>query len=182
MAASLGLAATLVVASATPSWAAIGARAQGSTNARVGTWSMDARTANDVTTPPLYTPLTVSGLSTKNILYFSLANLGSVSLISASFDITVKKGNSSPTVTFSACIGGTWNETSDVCQGGTTTTLFPGGVPAPGLNGLTSTVIPTAPLTVLRIQASSTLPGTTVTVSVKVSSPTDVRATRTVSA
>lgn len=164
---------------ATPGSATVGASRAASNAAATGTWKLDARAnAGDATTG---LPLTLSGISTRHILYFSLVNFGSLDLRSATLRLTITKAQSSPATTFAACIGGTWNETTDVCTGGTATSLFAGTVTAPTETPFTTTVVPTVTGTNLRIKVDSSLPGTTVTISVAVASPTDVRAPVTLS-
>lgn len=163
---------------ADPGLAAITARRTASNAAATGTWKLDARGLPGDTTTGL--PLTLSGISTKHVLYFSLVNFGSLDLRSATLRLTITKGQQSPATTFAACIGGDWNETTDVCSG-TATPLFVGAVTAPTETPFATTVVPTASGANLRIKVDSTLPGTTVTISVAVASPTDVRAPVTLS-
>jgi hypothetical protein len=166
-AASLWLAAAHVVTSATPSGAAL--RGSGSSPARTistATWRLDARAT--ATGSPTGGPLTVSGLSTKHILYFSILNFGTVDLRGMTFAVNVTKGNNTTVVASFAICSGTWDEVADTCSG-VETLLFsaPWSPTTPVSAPVTLTLAAGANV---RIQADSNLPGTTVVVSMSVTS------------
>lgn len=80
---------------------------------------------------PLVMTWTVSGGSARQ--YFDIVNTGSIEIMGQSFLVTnvyEKSGNAKPpTVTFEACVNGSWQPSSNTCTGsivlmGSTTTEF----------------------------------------------------------
>lgn len=180
-AASLWLAAALLACSAAPVEAALRGRTgpSGTTAVTSGSWRVDARlNATDAWTG---SPLTVTGVSTKHILYFSFVNFGSMDIVGATLTVSISKGNNqSVSAQLHTCTG-TWDEVADTCSTGTggIGTLLT--VPWPSLTAAVTMSIPAGGT--IRIQVDSTLPGTQATISVAVSSnaPRQIRAATTTS-
>lgn len=163
-AAGLGLAAALVLLSTTPSFAGVAALTSSVTHAVAsGTWRLDARL--NATDPLTGAPLAASGLSTKHVLYFSLVNFGTTTIVGTNLAVTVSKGNNTTVFATLRTCSGIWDEVADTCSGSVTTL---GQIPYPS-----ATLSPTVSIgagSSLRVQVDSSLPGTQVTVSVDVSS------------
>ena len=165
-AASLWLAAALVLGSRDAAVATLRAEHRPQVTIGSATWRLDARPS--ATGPPTGASLTVTGLSTKHILYFSVVNFGTTDLVGMTFSVNVTKGNNTNVAANFAICSGSWDEVADTCSG-TETLLFS----APW----TPTTPHVAPVTLslaagasVRIQADSNLPGTQVVVSMSVSS------------
>jgi len=79
--------------------------------------------------------------------YFWVVNTGTVSLTKATYTVT-ETGAVGVTATVEACVGGTWNETTDACTGGVITTV------ATSSGGATSSsVVPAAASAQVRLRA-----------------------------
>jgi hypothetical protein len=78
--------------------------------------------------------------------YFWVVNTGTVSLTHASYTVT-ETGALGLSATVQACVGGTWNETTDACSGVVTT------VATSGAGATASTVVPGSPSAQLRLRA-----------------------------
>lgn len=162
---------------AAPAGATLTARRAATVAIGSGTWRVDARAnATDATTG---TALTVSGLSTKHILYFSVVNFGSIDLAGVTFSVNVTKGNNTNVLANFAICSGTWDEVADTCSG-TETLLFSAGW-SPTTPISTPVALSLLAGTNVRIQADSNLPGTTVVVSMSASSgsPRQIRTAKT---
>jgi hypothetical protein len=79
--------------------------------------------------------------------YFWVVNTGTVSLTRASYTVT-ETGAPGLSATVQACVGGTWNETTDACSGGVIT-----AVAASGAGATSSTAVPASPSAQLRLRA-----------------------------
>lgn len=79
--------------------------------------------------------------------YFWVVNTGTVSLSRASYTVT-ETGAPGLSATVQACVGGTWNESTDACTGGTITTVATSGAGA-----TSSTAVPVLPAAQLRLRA-----------------------------
>lgn len=78
--------------------------------------------------------------------YFWVVNTGTVSLTHASYTVT-ETGAPGLSATVQACVGGTWNETTDACGGAVTT------VATSGTGATASTVVPASPSAQVRLRA-----------------------------
>jgi hypothetical protein len=78
--------------------------------------------------------------------YFWVVNTGTVSLTRASYTVT-ETGAPGLTATVQACVGGSWNETTDACSGSITT------VATSGAGATSSTAVPASPSAQLRLRA-----------------------------
>jgi hypothetical protein len=78
--------------------------------------------------------------------YFWVVNTGSVSLTGATYTVT-EAGSAGVTATIQACVGGTWNETTDACSGVVT------AVATSGAGATASSVVPATPSAQTRLRA-----------------------------
>ena len=67
---------------------------------------------------PSTTSLPFGTQSTKNV-FFTVANSGTLSLLGASYMLSGTSLRNNSTLSLSACVGGTWNQTTAACTGGT---------------------------------------------------------------
>jgi len=146
-----------------------------------GTFAALATTAS---TPPYTTAaLTLSfgtlGLST---IYFNVVNTGNFTLIGSTYSLSAANLGVAGAVTVKACVGGTWNESTNACTGGTATTVATSTGSTTTTSQTASGRFPAAAAASIRMQA--TLTGilnvnTTGTFGVTVSRTAEVRAATT---
>ncbi|MFM8943765.1 MAG: hypothetical protein ACKOI0_00630, partial [Actinomycetota bacterium] len=179
----------LLLTTATPSSAQLSARGQRTVSTTSASWAADARLAPGGS--PTVGSLLITGISTKNVLYFTFENYGTVDITGLTVSVSVRKGggnnNAIVTGTFRVC-STSWDETADTCTGGgTITSLFSvtGSAATPPVTQTFTFPIPT-PLTAsggnARIQVFSDSPGTQATiywVSVSSNAPRQIRAATT---
>jgi hypothetical protein len=110
-------------------------------------------------------------------LYFTATNTGTVALAATTWTMQAVRadgiGNGTqPVVTLDACVGGTWNTTTNVCTGGTGTTI--GGTTSTNASmSVASSVTPVQPGSALAVRATLQRiigDGVTATISTTVSS------------
>lgn len=114
-------------------------------------------------------------VSTPRPQYFWVVNTGTLTLAAASYTVT-ETGSLGVTATVEACVGGSWNETTDACSGSITTVATSAG------GATTSSVVPAAASAQVRLRARVSGPPavTAAIVTTSISIPrTDVRAATT---
>lgn len=126
------------------------------------------------TPPPGPLVLTYAAVALPAAQYFDAVNTGSVDLVAASYAVAVSGGGATgnPSVTLTACTGGSWNVISGACSG---TPVTIGTWTSASSAAVSSTAVPAAPAARLGIKASVTGGGlltaiTIATVSISVSS------------
>ena len=173
MSAALGATATVAPATAAEVALARHSAAVGTTSA---TWAALSTQLSSAPYVPSALALTFAiAVTTPPPQYFWVVNTGTVSLTHAGYTVT-ETGSPGVTATVQACVGGTWNETTDACSGTVTTVATSGA-------GLTSsTVVPAAPAARVRLRAvvsgAPTISAAVVTTSIAITR-TDVRAATT---
>ena len=85
-------------------------------------------------------------VSTPRPQYFWVVNTGTLALTGASYTVT-ESGSVGITATVEACVGGTWNESTDACSGTITT------VATSGAGATSSSVVPASPAAQVRLRA-----------------------------
>lgn len=169
-AAAVGAAALMLAAAPAVAHAA-GLAGAASGGSQVGT-AVWAALPTQAAGPPYPTgplTLTFTGPGQPAPQYFSVVNVGTIALTGASYTATAS-GKS--IATLSACVGGTWNQTTGSCNGGRVSILTGA-----------STVAPAAPGSALVVQCAVKVKGgtpVTVSVSVSVDNATDIRPPQTV--
>jgi hypothetical protein len=178
LAMSAALGASVQIATVTPATASEVALARHSaavstTSAKWAALSTQAASAPYV---PAALALTFAvALTTPPPQYFWVVNTGTVSLTRASYTVT-ETGAPGLSATVEACVGGTWNESTNACSGTVTT------VATSGAGATSSTAVPTASSARIRLRAvlsgAPTISAAVVTTSIAVAR-TDVRAATT---
>lgn len=178
LAMSAALGASVQAATVTPATAAEVALARHSAavTTRSATWAaLSTQLASAPYVPSALALTFAVAVTTPPPQYFWVVNTGTVSLTRAGYTVT-ETGSPGLTATVQACVGGTWNETTDACSATITTVATSGA-------GLTSsTAVPAAPSARVRLRAIVSGPPTisagVVTTSITVAR-TDVRAATT---
>ncbi len=85
--------------------------------------------------------------------YFWVVNTGTLSLTGASYTVT-ETGSPGISATVEACVGGSWNESTDACSGTVTTVATSGG------GAMSSSVVSAAPSAQVRLRARVSGPPT----------------------
>ncbi|MDQ1685073.1 MAG: hypothetical protein QOC82_1810 [Frankiaceae bacterium] len=178
LAMSAGLLTSVQAATVTAATAAEVALARHSTavSTTSGVWAALPTTAASAPYVPTALALTFAvAVTTPRPQYFWVVNTGTVSLTGASYTVT-ETGALGLTATVQACVGGSWNETTDACSGTITT------VATSGAGATSSTVVPGAPSAQVRLRAllsgAPTVTVAVVTTSISVAR-TDARAATT---
>lgn len=178
LAMSAALGASVQAATVTPATAAEVALARHS--AAVGTTSatwaaLSTQLASEPYVPSALVLTFAVAVTTPRPQYFWVVNTGTVSLTRAGYTVT-ETGSLGVTATVQACVGGTWDETTDACSGSITTVATSVAGPT------SSTVVPAAPAAKVRLRAivsgPPTISAAIVTTSIAVAR-TDVRAATT---
>lgn len=125
--------------------------------------------------PAALTLTFATAVTTPRPQYFWVVNTGTITLSKASYTVT-ETGALGLTATVEACVGGSWNESTDACSGTVTTVATSGG------GATSSTVVPAAASAQVRLRAkvsgAPTVTAAIVTVSVAVAR-TDARSATT---
>ena len=90
-------------------------------------------------------------VSTPRPQYFWVVNTGTLSLTRATYTVT-ETGALGISATVEACVGGTWDESTDACSGTITAVATSGG------GATSSSVVPAAPSAQIRLRARLTGP------------------------
>jgi hypothetical protein len=159
----VAIATTCLVAIAAPAWGGIKATNAQSETVTSASWGAAGATTSGSTT--LGSPFVVSwALITlfPTSQYFKVTNTGTLALTGETYT-TVNSGG--PTVSLTACVGGTWNSSSGVCpSGGTQVSLGQSG----GGATTSTTAIPVGSSLSVRAQTTGLLSLGTFTTSVTV--------------
>jgi hypothetical protein len=155
----------------TASFASTAGRATQNQTVTSGSWAATA-SPSSVTFP-------TSALVPPAPVYVSVTNSGSETLTGSTYSMS-RSGLVVGTINVDACVGGTWNESTNVCSGGTITSVVtslttPRSVSAAG-------TYPAAPGASIRLRVSESAAlasSSTVTLSVSVSRSGQVRAATT---
>jgi hypothetical protein len=112
-----------------------------------GTWAaLPTQLGSAPYVPSALTLTFAVAVTTPRPQYFWVVNTGTVSLTKATYTVT-ETGSLGVTATVEACVGGSWNETTDTCSG----TITP--VATSGAGATSSTVVPASASAQLRLRA-----------------------------
>lgn len=165
------------------SQAALGSGAGKATASHVVSSASWAAVASTASAPPYATaPLTLGfGATGRQVIYFDVVNTGQLTLTGASYTLSGANLPSSSTIALYACVGGTWNQSTNTCSG-TITSIVTSTGSATTVSSAAAGTYPAAVgarVTFAGYVSRTPIAGTTGTVAVAVTRSTQVAAGKT---